>query len=268
MPLATLLASPCSPAEYAYNRFSFPAPVYTYPLPTTASVHMLTAEELLDCPTWGQNVEPADKELLDMPIFDLNMVKLPPFIDVSAPSALTTTADFTATTAQINDSLKLRLDNIMTLAPVRTDESMPIHNGKPLPQPSPCITSCHHCPLTPALPVPQVAQPAPVILKGPYGRPPQPVSQQPPPATLLPPMAPIDVQTPQAPSTLGPALDHHDQPIQRSGCYEHSAKRKQNQQKEVDYQKSHKMHMTDEPRTRQTRPPSTLRTECGKMPSE
>uniref|UniRef100_A0A915INR1 Uncharacterized protein n=1 Tax=Romanomermis culicivorax TaxID=13658 RepID=A0A915INR1_ROMCU len=35
------------------NRFSFPPSVYTYLLLTTASVHMLTAEELLDRPTWA-----------------------------------------------------------------------------------------------------------------------------------------------------------------------------------------------------------------------
>uniref|UniRef100_A0A915KSY6 Uncharacterized protein n=1 Tax=Romanomermis culicivorax TaxID=13658 RepID=A0A915KSY6_ROMCU len=30
------------------NRFSFLAPMYAYPLPTTASAHVLTAEELLE----------------------------------------------------------------------------------------------------------------------------------------------------------------------------------------------------------------------------
>uniref|UniRef100_A0A915LA77 Uncharacterized protein n=1 Tax=Romanomermis culicivorax TaxID=13658 RepID=A0A915LA77_ROMCU len=49
------------------NRFSFPAPVYAYPMPTTALVHRLTAEELLDRPI-DVEVEPADEELLDMPI--------------------------------------------------------------------------------------------------------------------------------------------------------------------------------------------------------
>uniref|UniRef100_A0A915HXN7 Uncharacterized protein n=1 Tax=Romanomermis culicivorax TaxID=13658 RepID=A0A915HXN7_ROMCU len=42
---------------------------------------------------------------------------------MSAPPALTTTADFTATTAQINDLLKLMLEDITTLAPVPMDES-------------------------------------------------------------------------------------------------------------------------------------------------
>uniref|UniRef100_A0A915HMB5 Uncharacterized protein n=1 Tax=Romanomermis culicivorax TaxID=13658 RepID=A0A915HMB5_ROMCU len=44
------------------NRFSFPAPVYTYPMPTTAWAHTLTAEELLERPIEVE-VEPADEEL-------------------------------------------------------------------------------------------------------------------------------------------------------------------------------------------------------------
>uniref|UniRef100_A0A915LBD1 Uncharacterized protein n=1 Tax=Romanomermis culicivorax TaxID=13658 RepID=A0A915LBD1_ROMCU len=66
---------------------------------------------------------------------------------------------------------------------------------------------------TPALAAPQVAQPAPVIAHGaiqpPTALPPPPVPQQPPPATLLPLTAPMDVQTPQAPSTSTPALNRH-----------------------------------------------------------
>uniref|UniRef100_A0A915J5N7 Uncharacterized protein n=1 Tax=Romanomermis culicivorax TaxID=13658 RepID=A0A915J5N7_ROMCU len=89
---------------------------------------MLTAEELLDPPTSVQDVEPADEELLDMRIFDLNIAKLPPSTDVSAPPALTATADFMTTERQINDFLKLMLDDIMSLAPVPMDESTPVQS--------------------------------------------------------------------------------------------------------------------------------------------
>uniref|UniRef100_A0A915KAX4 Uncharacterized protein n=1 Tax=Romanomermis culicivorax TaxID=13658 RepID=A0A915KAX4_ROMCU len=96
-----------------------------YPLPTMASVHMLTAEELLNCPTSKIEVEPLNEELLDMPIFDLNIAKLPQSTDVSALPAQTATADFTARAMQITDFLKLTLDDILTLALVPMDESTP-----------------------------------------------------------------------------------------------------------------------------------------------
>uniref|UniRef100_A0A915KWA2 Uncharacterized protein n=1 Tax=Romanomermis culicivorax TaxID=13658 RepID=A0A915KWA2_ROMCU len=70
---------------------------------------------------------------------------------------------------------------------------------------------------TPAAPVPPIAQLAPVIvqaaLQPPTALPLPPVQQPPPPANLLSPTAPMDVQTPHAPSTSAPALDHHGQPI-------------------------------------------------------
>uniref|UniRef100_A0A915IRN2 Uncharacterized protein n=1 Tax=Romanomermis culicivorax TaxID=13658 RepID=A0A915IRN2_ROMCU len=103
------------------NRFLFPAPVYAYPMPTTASVHRLTAEELLDRPTSATDVEPADKELLDTPIFDLNIAKLPPSTDTSALPPPAATADLMVTATQITDFLKLMLDEISTLAPVPTN---------------------------------------------------------------------------------------------------------------------------------------------------
>uniref|UniRef100_A0A915KCT9 Uncharacterized protein n=1 Tax=Romanomermis culicivorax TaxID=13658 RepID=A0A915KCT9_ROMCU len=119
----------------------------------------------------------------------------------------------------------------------------------------------------PAAPVPQIAQPAPVIaqaaiqLSTTLPRPP--VPQPPQPAILLPPMAPMDVQTPPAPSTSAPALDRHGQPIPKPGCYEHSVKRKQHLQEEAAYRRSHKMRTTDEPRIRRMPPPCTSRTERG-----
>uniref|UniRef100_A0A915KJV9 Uncharacterized protein n=1 Tax=Romanomermis culicivorax TaxID=13658 RepID=A0A915KJV9_ROMCU len=54
------------------------------------------------------------------------MAKLPPSIDVSAPTALRATADLTATTVQITDFLKLLLDDITTLAPTLMDRSTPV----------------------------------------------------------------------------------------------------------------------------------------------
>uniref|UniRef100_A0A915J7K4 Uncharacterized protein n=1 Tax=Romanomermis culicivorax TaxID=13658 RepID=A0A915J7K4_ROMCU len=94
-------------------------------MPTTTSMHMLTTEELLDCPTLGVNVEPADEELLDMPIFDLNIAKLQPSTDVSALPMPAAPSDIMVTATQITDFLKLMLDQISTLFPVPMDESTP-----------------------------------------------------------------------------------------------------------------------------------------------
>uniref|UniRef100_A0A915J238 Uncharacterized protein n=1 Tax=Romanomermis culicivorax TaxID=13658 RepID=A0A915J238_ROMCU len=348
--------------------------LYACPMPTMASVHTLTARELLECPTLGVDVEPADEELLDTPIFDLNIAKLPPSTDVSALPMPAAPSDITATATQITNFLKLMLNEISNLAPVPMDKSIPIQPATmhaerntatnqtlmDIPQEStidqsmsmdvvpvepaamlppmapavdpriflatpailpgpPIITTiappdqqwqalaaaltAYHFPSplpsmlfpehhwmdypdtlkeeiqrillpqpTPAAPVPQDAQLALVIaqaaIQPPTPLPPPPVSQPPPPGPLLPPTAPVDVQTPQPPSTSMPALDHHGQPIRRPGHYEHSVKRKQHLQGEAEYRKSHKTHMTDEPRTRQTPPPSTWHTECGKTPRE
>uniref|UniRef100_A0A915JGH5 Uncharacterized protein n=1 Tax=Romanomermis culicivorax TaxID=13658 RepID=A0A915JGH5_ROMCU len=105
------------------NQFLFPAPVYAYPLPTTASLHMLTAQELLYHPTLDVDMEPADNELLDMTIFDSNIAKLVPSTEASALPTLTATADLTATATQITGFLKLMLDETWTLAPVPIYES-------------------------------------------------------------------------------------------------------------------------------------------------
>uniref|UniRef100_A0A915IE96 Uncharacterized protein n=1 Tax=Romanomermis culicivorax TaxID=13658 RepID=A0A915IE96_ROMCU len=71
------------------------------------------------------------------------------------------------------------------------------------------------------VPVPQVAQ---VAVQPPAALLPPPVPQPSPPVTLLPPTGPMDVQTPQAPSTSAPALDCHGQPIRKPRGYEHSVK--------------------------------------------
>uniref|UniRef100_A0A915JL18 Uncharacterized protein n=1 Tax=Romanomermis culicivorax TaxID=13658 RepID=A0A915JL18_ROMCU len=107
------------------NRFFFPVPVYAYPMLTTASVPTLTAEELLNRPI-DVKVEPADEELLDTPIFDLNIAKLTPSTGASALPMLAAPSDITATAMQITNFLKLMLDEISTLAPVLMDESTPI----------------------------------------------------------------------------------------------------------------------------------------------
>uniref|UniRef100_A0A915IX13 Uncharacterized protein n=1 Tax=Romanomermis culicivorax TaxID=13658 RepID=A0A915IX13_ROMCU len=103
----------------------------------------------------------------------------------------------------------------------------------------------------PAAPVLQTAQTAPVIAQAAVqlliALPLPPVPQPPQPVTLLPPTAPVDVKTPQAPSTSVLALDRHGQPVQKLGCYEHSVKRKQHLQEEAEYRKSHKMPTMDEP---------------------
>uniref|UniRef100_A0A915J3M2 Uncharacterized protein n=1 Tax=Romanomermis culicivorax TaxID=13658 RepID=A0A915J3M2_ROMCU len=69
-------------------------------------------------------------------------------------------------------------------------------------------------------------------------------------------------------STSAPAVDRHGQPIRRPHCYQHSTKRKQNQQEEVEYQKAHKTHTRDDLHTLRTPLPSTLPTKGRKMPSE
>uniref|UniRef100_A0A915JRE6 Uncharacterized protein n=1 Tax=Romanomermis culicivorax TaxID=13658 RepID=A0A915JRE6_ROMCU len=105
---------------------------------------------------------------------------------------------------------------------------------------------------TPAATVPQVAQPVPLMAQAALQPPTAlwlPVPKPPPPVTLLPPMAPMDVQTPQAPSTSARALDRHGQAIQKPRCYEHSVKRKQHLQEEADYGKSHKTLTRDVPCT-------------------
>uniref|UniRef100_A0A915HL03 Uncharacterized protein n=1 Tax=Romanomermis culicivorax TaxID=13658 RepID=A0A915HL03_ROMCU len=61
-----------------------------------------------------------------MPIFDLNIAKLPPSTDPSALPMLAAPFDITATTTQITVFLKLTLDKISNIALAPIDESTPI----------------------------------------------------------------------------------------------------------------------------------------------
>uniref|UniRef100_A0A915I7D6 Uncharacterized protein n=1 Tax=Romanomermis culicivorax TaxID=13658 RepID=A0A915I7D6_ROMCU len=101
-------------------------PIYAYPSPTTASVHVLTAEELLERPMLPTGPELSNDELLEMPIFDLNMAKLPTAAPQPAPSEPPAAADLTVSATQINEFLKLMLDDILSLAPAPLEESTPI----------------------------------------------------------------------------------------------------------------------------------------------
>uniref|UniRef100_A0A915IDT0 Uncharacterized protein n=1 Tax=Romanomermis culicivorax TaxID=13658 RepID=A0A915IDT0_ROMCU len=356
-------------------------------------MHTLTAEELLDRPI-GVDVEPADEEPLDTPIFDSNIAKLPLSTNALALPMHTTQSDTTATATQITDFLKLTLNQISNIAQAPMDESTPIqpavidtetttttdqmltdipeestvsqstsrdvipvepaatlpptvpavdpriYLATPAILPGPSIISTiaaarysapvrflqhiisdtqwilqaaalttYHFPLpppsmlfpehhwmdypdalkeeiqrillpqtTPAAPVPEIAQTAsvipqaaiqtPVELPTPMALPPLPAPQPPKPATLLPPTAPVDVQTPQAPSTSPPALDRHGQPIPKPRHYEHSMKRKQHLHEEAEYRKSHKTRTTYDSRTKRMPPQSTWRAERSKTPSE
>uniref|UniRef100_A0A915KII9 Uncharacterized protein n=1 Tax=Romanomermis culicivorax TaxID=13658 RepID=A0A915KII9_ROMCU len=108
------------------NRFSFPVLICAYPLPTTASACALIAEELLKRPMLSTTLEPSNDELLETPIFDLNMTKLPLVAFPLAPHEPSATADLTVLGTQINDFLKLTVDKISSLAPAPLEESTPI----------------------------------------------------------------------------------------------------------------------------------------------
>uniref|UniRef100_A0A915L953 Uncharacterized protein n=1 Tax=Romanomermis culicivorax TaxID=13658 RepID=A0A915L953_ROMCU len=108
------------------NRFSFWAPMCAYLLPTRASAHALTAEELLERPMLSTAPEPSEDELSERPIFDLNMTKLLQLAPLLASQAPTATADITASATQISNFLKLTLEDISLLVPAPLDESMPI----------------------------------------------------------------------------------------------------------------------------------------------
>uniref|UniRef100_A0A915J6I1 Uncharacterized protein n=1 Tax=Romanomermis culicivorax TaxID=13658 RepID=A0A915J6I1_ROMCU len=83
------------------------------PIADHALAHALTTEELLECPTLATAPEPTDDKLLEMLIFDCNMVKLPQLATLSASQEQTTTTVITASATQINDFLKLVLKSIL-----------------------------------------------------------------------------------------------------------------------------------------------------------
>uniref|UniRef100_A0A915IWA4 Uncharacterized protein n=1 Tax=Romanomermis culicivorax TaxID=13658 RepID=A0A915IWA4_ROMCU len=108
------------------NQFSFPPPIYAYPLLTTASAYALTAEELLDHQMLPAAPEPSDDKLPHTPIFDLNMAKLPRVAPPLAQNEPPAMAHLTDSAIQINDFLKLMVDDIWSLALVPLEESMPV----------------------------------------------------------------------------------------------------------------------------------------------
>uniref|UniRef100_A0A915I198 Uncharacterized protein n=1 Tax=Romanomermis culicivorax TaxID=13658 RepID=A0A915I198_ROMCU len=103
------------------NCFSFPAPMYAYPLPTTASMHALTADELLECPMLPAAPKPSDDDLLEMLIFDLNTTKLPTTAAMSSPTSPPAAAHLTVLATLTKDFLKLTLDDISSLARVSSE---------------------------------------------------------------------------------------------------------------------------------------------------
>uniref|UniRef100_A0A915L644 Uncharacterized protein n=1 Tax=Romanomermis culicivorax TaxID=13658 RepID=A0A915L644_ROMCU len=70
--------------------------------------------------------EPLNDELFETLIFDLNIVKLPAMVPTSSPTERPAVADLTVLTTSINNSLKLMLDDIWSLASVPIQESTPI----------------------------------------------------------------------------------------------------------------------------------------------
>uniref|UniRef100_A0A915I1Z5 Uncharacterized protein n=1 Tax=Romanomermis culicivorax TaxID=13658 RepID=A0A915I1Z5_ROMCU len=70
--------------------------------------------------------EPGVEEFLDTPLLDLNIAKLRPSTNISALPEPTVTANFTAMAMQINEFLKLMLDDILMLPRFLMDESIPV----------------------------------------------------------------------------------------------------------------------------------------------
>uniref|UniRef100_A0A915HIC2 Uncharacterized protein n=1 Tax=Romanomermis culicivorax TaxID=13658 RepID=A0A915HIC2_ROMCU len=235
-----------------------------------ASARILTAKELLDQPILLAAPEPSDDELFETPIFDLNIAKLPTTAPTSAPTEPPAAAILMVSGTQINDFLKLTLDDILSWALVLLEELTPIQpfdmdtetNTATLDQMltdipeetttdnattmdvAPPVPAMNRVPLMPALD-PSMYLATPMILPG----------------------LPI-IATVAAASTSTPNLDHHGQWIRKPTQYEHSVKRKTQQQEEIKYCKAHKTGMTDEPHAQCTPPPSMSRTEPSKMLNE
>uniref|UniRef100_A0A915K0Y6 Uncharacterized protein n=1 Tax=Romanomermis culicivorax TaxID=13658 RepID=A0A915K0Y6_ROMCU len=70
--------------------------------------------------------KPSDDDLLEMPIFDLNIAKLSATVTMLSPTGRTAAADLTVLVTSIKDFLKLTLVDIWSLAPVLAEETMPV----------------------------------------------------------------------------------------------------------------------------------------------
>uniref|UniRef100_A0A915IVR9 Uncharacterized protein n=1 Tax=Romanomermis culicivorax TaxID=13658 RepID=A0A915IVR9_ROMCU len=110
-----------------HNWFSFPAPVYAFPMPTMALEHALTTDKLLDHPMMASTHEPSDDKLLETPNFHLNIMKIPANVVTSSGTSLSAAAELMVLMTTINGFLKLTLDHISTLVPVFTEMTMPLH---------------------------------------------------------------------------------------------------------------------------------------------
>uniref|UniRef100_A0A915IYD1 Uncharacterized protein n=1 Tax=Romanomermis culicivorax TaxID=13658 RepID=A0A915IYD1_ROMCU len=87
----------------------------------------LTVQELLKCPILASSQEPTAKELFNTPTLDLNIAKLLPNVAVSSPTGQPAMADLMVLVASINEFLKLRLDDISTLAPISAEMTTSVH---------------------------------------------------------------------------------------------------------------------------------------------
>uniref|UniRef100_A0A915IQ21 Uncharacterized protein n=1 Tax=Romanomermis culicivorax TaxID=13658 RepID=A0A915IQ21_ROMCU len=112
------------------NCFSFPAPIYAYPLPTMASVHALIRDKLLERPMLPATPELFNDDLLKTPILDLNITKLPVTATMSSPTCPPAAANLMVSVTSINDFPKLMLNDILYLAPVSLEMITATHQIK------------------------------------------------------------------------------------------------------------------------------------------